>query len=385
MNAASAMVLAAVRDRLGQLQHGAGELRIDNTSHRRWRGGRYKAWKMVRTGWALLKLLLTRRRDVVLYLAANSRSGLWLDVAAAGIARLRGFPVVLHHHVYAYLMQRDRRMARVCRWMGERGTHVVLDAGMAGRLRWVYGTELLGSEVLCVPNRIPDDEGPGGSATAAGPGDAGRPLRLGHLSNLTREKGLDLVIDTTCALRQRGEAVELVLAGPCVTKDAKALVTAAQKRLGAAVDYRGPVYDQAKRDFWRSIDVFLFPTRYNNEAQPLVILEALAWGVPVVAYARGGIGALLAPGSAEDHNAPGQPAAAASAAATGTADERPAGIALDVQADFVRRAVRVIQGWARDPARLAASAQAARRRADQWRGAAEAATTILVDLLVDGE
>ncbi|MGY3412382.1 glycosyltransferase involved in cell wall biosynthesis [Bradyrhizobium sp. GM5.1] len=42
-----------------------------------------------------------------------------------------------------------------------------------------------------------------------------------------------------------------------------------------------------KCDFYRSIDVFAFPTTYINEAQPTVVYEALTAGIPVIAYGRG--------------------------------------------------------------------------------------------------
>ena len=59
----------------------------------------------------------------------------------------------------------------------------------------------------------------------------------------------------------------------------------------AAAPYRvhvlGPVHGAAKARFFAMIDVFVFPTRYAHEADPLVVWEALAAGRPVIAYARG--------------------------------------------------------------------------------------------------
>ena len=46
-----------------------------------------------------------------------------------------------------------------------------------------------------------------------------------------------------------------------------------------------------------SLDVLLFPTSYRNEAEPIAILEALAYGIPVIAWDRGCIGSILRRGA----------------------------------------------------------------------------------------
>ena len=45
------------------------------------------------------------------------------------------------------------------------------------------------------------------------------------------------------------------------------------------------------------MDVFLFPTKYDNEAEPLVIHEALRSGVQVFACDRGAIAEMLSNGA----------------------------------------------------------------------------------------
>jgi glycosyltransferase involved in cell wall biosynthesis len=55
-------------------------------------------------------------------------------------------------------------------------------------------------------------------------------------------------------------------------------------RLGLkeCVRHIGPVYDLEKRSLFRQADIFVLPTNYENEAFPLVVLEAYAYGLPVV-------------------------------------------------------------------------------------------------------
>ena len=47
----------------------------------------------------------------------------------------------------------------------------------------------------------------------------------------------------------------------------------------AYFSYIGPVYGKAKNEFYQDLDVFIFPSKYLNEAEPLVLFEAAQCGV----------------------------------------------------------------------------------------------------------
>ena len=119
---------------------------------------------------------------------------------------------------------------------------------------------------------------------------------IGHLSNLSREKGLDLVMDTFKGLRKDGVSVKLILAGPVTNKEAAATLREALQEFPHDIQYRGAVHGINKQTFYDELDVFLFPTRYRHEIQGIVQLEAIASGVPVIAYGRGCIESDLANG-----------------------------------------------------------------------------------------
>ena len=87
------------------------------------------------------------------------------------------------------------------------------------------------------------------------------PFQLGFLSNLSIEKGLDLVLDTFRVLQERGRNVRLCLAGPANTDEAERLVDDALKKYGGRVTHVGAVYGDRKVEFYASIDAFVFPTK----------------------------------------------------------------------------------------------------------------------------
>jgi len=155
---------------------------------------------------------------------------------------------------------------------------------------------------------------------------------LGHLSNLTAEKGATTVVDLAIAAAEHGLAPRLVLAGPANDETAQQAIVRGQAALGARFEYRGPVDGNGKRRFFADITHFVFPTRYRNEASPLVLFEAMAAGVPCVATARGCI--------AEDLGFDG-------------------GIAIPEQDDFI---VRALDYLARSSQDYAALSHCARQR-----------------------
>lgn len=55
------------------------------------------------------------------------------------------------------------------------------------------------------------------------------------------------------------------------------------------VNYWGRKYGKEKNAFWKDADIYVFPTYYHNECFPLVVLEAMEQGLPVISTNEGGI------------------------------------------------------------------------------------------------
>jgi glycosyltransferase involved in cell wall biosynthesis len=51
----------------------------------------------------------------------------------------------------------------------------------------------------------------------------------------------------------------------------------------------GKKYNDDKYKIFQSSDIFVFPTFYHNECFPLVLLEAMMFGLPVISTNEGGI------------------------------------------------------------------------------------------------
>lgn len=113
-------------------------------------------------------------------------------------------------------------------------------------------------------------------------------LAVGHLANLSAEKGS---IDLLKALEQiprDGPAVKLILAGPEMPNFTRFWQTYPHKD---RVVKLGPLSDEERKDFYAGIDCFALPSRV--ESFGLVLLEAWANGKPVIAYKAGGPSCLV--------------------------------------------------------------------------------------------
>jgi glycosyltransferase involved in cell wall biosynthesis len=112
-------------------------------------------------------------------------------------------------------------------------------------------------------------------------------LAIGLLSNLTSEKGLYEFLEIVRNAKLQGLPIRAVLAGPVKTEGDRVFLETVREEVGDYLDYRGAVYDEEKSCFFDAIDIFVFLTTYPNEAQPMVLFEAMSRGIPVISYDRG--------------------------------------------------------------------------------------------------
>jgi len=107
---------------------------------------------------------------------------------------------------------------------------------------------------------------------------------IGHLANLSPEKGTIDLLRAAEQARERGGKVRLVLAGAAMPAFQRFWQQYAWKE---RVRVLGVLTEQQKRDFYAACDVFALPSRVDSFG--LVLLEAWANGLPVIAYRAGGL------------------------------------------------------------------------------------------------
>ena len=277
----AAVVTGRMRDVL--LRRGVDVLPIDSNDNAP--AGR----RLARLALGLLRLaaLVAARRRPAVYVGGAGGELLWFQALVVGLGRLGGGPVVFHHHNYGPLMERARALAALVRLGGPQVTHVVLGPQMAAALREVYPR--VGRVVVC------SNAGHMAPASTAEPRTRSDRVVLGHLSNLTMAKGVGEVVAAAQEALRAGLDVELRLAGPAVEPESAALVEAARAELGDRFAWTGALRPDEVDDFVADLDLFLFPSTYRLEAEPLVVLEASRSGVPTLAYDVGCVAGLIDP------------------------------------------------------------------------------------------
>lgn len=229
-------------------------------------------------------------RSGILYLALSGGHGQLIDAGYLLISKLFNRRVFVHHHSFAYV-NRPSLLSKCVFSLVRKETHVVLSQQMGSKLCRLYGLEKASVAVVsnaafyeAMPTDRPVDTG----------GDS-MPLRLGFISNITFEKGFVEFFEIVKCLRGRGIQFKARMAGPLAPEAQNAF-----RRLLAevpSVEYVGPLYGEAKEQFYQQLDILLFPTQYENEAEPLVVYEAMRQGVYVIACDRGAISEMLLNGA----------------------------------------------------------------------------------------
>ncbi|HMP04342.1 MAG TPA: glycosyltransferase family 4 protein [Gemmatales bacterium] len=113
---------------------------------------------------------------------------------------------------------------------------------------------------------------------------------VGHLANLSEEKGSVDLIRAALPLWEAGHRFQVLLAGPSMPNFRRfwrSLSPLARRWTMLT----GPLPDETKPDFYAALDLFALPSR--SDSFGLVLLEAWANGLPCVGYRAGGVAEVI--------------------------------------------------------------------------------------------
>jgi glycosyltransferase involved in cell wall biosynthesis len=258
-------------------------------------------WSKIKTAlraWLRVAVLLRQLDDPLVHVQTASRGSFWRKFVVCSLARMAGSPYIVHlhgggfAHFYKESGSLGRRMIR--------GT--LAHAAVVIALSEEWRQQLLGIcptakvEILHNAVSLPD----------VSPARAGeREPTLLFLGHLLRDKGVYDLVRAFSLIAPKFPRARLVLGGIGEIQAVRQL--AAQLEISDRVSCPGWLDPAAKAAAFATCQVFLLPSYI--EGMPMALLEAMSWGLPVIATPVGGIpqvvehevtGLLITPGDIED-------------------------------------------------------------------------------------
>lgn len=146
---------------------------------------------------------------------------------------------------------------------------------------------LQGRREIIVPNGVPDPVGPHFVRKVR----ASSPLRLLFVGHLIEGKGILILLNALALLLQKGIDVELTCighwGGAGIQQRAQQVVESFS--LERRVSFPGGLVGESKWAYFEQAHIFCFPSFFHSEVFPLVLLEAMAYSLPIVSTRWRGI------------------------------------------------------------------------------------------------
>ena len=145
------------------------------------------------------------------------------------------------------------------------------------------------SQVIICPNGI-KDEHPGMI-----PKRTNSIPQMLFLSNLITSKGVVVLLDACKILKEKGADFKCTYVGAESNEidTTKFNDMVKERNLQDSVQYIGKQYGKDKETCYANSDIFVFPTFYYNECFPLVLLEAMSYGLPCISTNEGAISEII--------------------------------------------------------------------------------------------
>ncbi len=233
-------------------------------------------------------LMLIRYRYALCYLAITCHGkGFLKDAPFVFLCKLFRRRIIIHQHNKGMNYDVNRTPHKWLLPLVYRNTKVIL---LSWRLYPDIEKIVKREQVIICPNGIPDifEEEPHFERNNPIPG-------LLFLSNLIESKGVYILLDACKILKEKGyKFICNFVGGESKEITREKFEQEVKKRgLDEVVIYNGPRYGEDKERFFDEANIFLHPT--NDDAFPLVLIEAMQHKLPIITTNTGGISDIVEP------------------------------------------------------------------------------------------
>jgi glycosyltransferase involved in cell wall biosynthesis len=251
------------------------------------------------------------RGDILLYPGQTAfsmiRAGVCFGILC--IANTNSHRIISLHGSLFMEWAHDSREARLLRWLVSMATRItVLGPNQAKQLEVLGVSAELVAIVRNTCLQTPIDAA-GMETKFSALRSTGNSIQLLFLSNLIPSKGYPVYLEALdlLASHRDGPHIEAILCGPLHQSDFGGRFATLDEAMGwiddkittinrssrVKVSWIRGARGEEKQNLFRSAHVFVLPTQYAVEAQPLVLIEAMASGCAVITSDRGEIPFML--------------------------------------------------------------------------------------------
>ena len=242
-------------------------------------------------GTRFMRLLARSQMDVVYAPLSQNTLGFLRDALFLVPALAAGVPVVLHLHGGRYgefVRSAPVPVRGLARSIFKRASRViVLGETLRGMLRGLVAD----GQISVVPNGVAD------AAVAPRESAGGARMRIIFVGNLIPSKGYTELLDAVQTLLDEGMDVDVTFAGGVADAAVHGKALAGVRYGEDRVRFAGSVDAHVRAELLAASDVLVLPSHYGNEAHPLVLLEAMAAGLPVVSTRHAAIPEIVVDGA----------------------------------------------------------------------------------------
>lgn len=212
--------------------------------------------------------------------------GFYRDVFFVSLAKIFNSRTVLHLHGTGLAKTTGVFKAKLLQWIFKKSKLIIISQSLAEDV----SAFIESSNVVVIDNSV-DDPGLIEKSTSDG-------LNILYLANLDVRKGVKIAIEAFSQLHQKLPGSRLTIAGSdtsLLTRDnLQHYINDTFPAVANAIELIGPVYGAKKDLAFRQSDLFIYPSMHD--AAPLVVLEALSYGLPVICSAQGALPDMITSG-----------------------------------------------------------------------------------------